>query len=241
MEQLKVAALVAAAGLGLRLGPGAPKALRLLAEESLLVHAVRAVCADPRVVEVVVAVPAAAVDEVTRDLQGVVGVRTTVVAGGVLRQDSVAILLAATGEDITHVLVHDAARPLVPAAVVTRVLDTLGAGRDAVIPVMPVTDTIKTVATTSEGGPEIVAGTVDRARLRAVQTPQGFRRSLLRRAHAQRPADLEATDEAALVELLGVPVVMVPGDAGAFKVTTPFDFTIADVVLADRNGGTDDG
>ncbi len=239
---MRVAALVAAAGLGLRLGPGAPKALRLLAGESLLVHSVRAVCVDPRVVEVVVAVPQEAVADVAADLQGVVHVPVTVVAGGVLRQDSVEILLSAVGDDVSHVLVHDAARPLVPAGTVARVLDELAAGSDAVIPVRPVTDTIKSVAQDPRpnASTEMVAGTVDRAALRAVQTPQGYRCSLLRRAHAHRPENLEATDESSLVELLGEPVAMVPGDPEAFQVTTPFDFTVAESVLAARSGGAAD-
>lgn len=226
---MRVAALFPAAGLGLRLGPGTPKAFRTLAGHSLLQHAVRAVCADDRVDRVMVAVPEGNVAETAADLSQLVRVPVSVVAGGVLRQDSVANLLAALDPSVSHVLVHDAARPFVPVSVVGRVLDALAEGQLAVIPVLPVVDTVKEVTGGRDSGERVVA-TLDRSVLRAVQTPQGFSLEVLVRAFAQLPPGLAATDESSLVERIGVPVVAVAGDQLAFKVTTPFDLAVADSV-----------
>ena len=224
---MRVAALFPAAGLGLRLGPGTPKAFRTLAGHSLLQHAVRAVCADDRVDRVMVAVPEGNVAETAADLSQLVRVPVSVVAGGVLRQDSVANLLAALDPSVSHVLVHDAARPFVPVAVVGRVLDALAEGQPAVIPVLPMVDTVKEVEVGADSAERVVA-TLDRSVLRAVQTPQGFSLEVLLRAFAQLPAGLAATDESTLVERIGVPVTAVAGDQLAFKVTTPFDLAVAD-------------
>jgi 2-C-methyl-D-erythritol 4-phosphate cytidylyltransferase len=109
------------------------------------------------------------------------------------------------------------------------------AGHPAVVPGLPVVDTVKRVAPTEFGVDEVV-GTVDRAQLRAVQTPQGFRRDVLEQAYADAAAagDLDATDDAGLVERLGVPVAVLPGDEQAFKVTRPLDLLLADAVLTQR-------
>jgi 2-C-methyl-D-erythritol 4-phosphate cytidylyltransferase len=215
--------------MGLRLGPGAPKAFRTVAGESLLHLAARAVCADDRVDRLLVAVPPDSIAEVAADLSRIVRVPVSVVAGGVLRQDSVANLLTALDPSVSHVLVHDAARPFVPPAMVARVLDSLSEGHPAVIPVVPVVDTVKEVEAGGNSTERVVA-TLDRSVLRAVQTPQGFNREVLVRAFAQPWSGLAATDEASLVERIGVPVVTVAGDQLAFKVTTPFDLAVADVV-----------
>ena len=197
-----VAVLVPAAGAGLRLGPGGPKALRLLASEPLLVHAVRRVAASPSVRLIVVAAPAAEVEAVRALLAPVAPV--TVVAGGAERQESVALALATVPAEIGIVLVHDAARALTPPALIESVAAAVRAGRPAVIPVLPVVDTIKEV-----GPDETVLGTVDRSVLRSVQTPQGFRHAVLAAAHAAA-AD-PVTDDAGLVEKAGIPVTCVPG------------------------------
>ncbi|HEY0700040.1 MAG TPA: 2-C-methyl-D-erythritol 4-phosphate cytidylyltransferase [Micromonospora sp.] len=218
-----VAVLVPAGGAGVRLGPGAPKALRPLAGEPLLVHAVRRVAAAPSVRTIVVAAPFAELAAVRQLLDPVAPV--LVVAGGATRQDSVAAALAAVPEGPDIGLVHDAARALVPPALVEAVAAAVRGGHDAVIPVLPVVDTIKEVGTG-----EVVLGTVDRSALRAVQTPQGFRRSVLAAAHAG--ADDPLTDDAGLVEKLGVPVVCVPGSEYALKITRPFDLTLAEHLLA---------
>lgn len=218
-----VAVLVPAAGAGVRLGPGGPKALRLLGGEPLLVHAVRRIAAAPSVHTVVVAAPAAEVDAVRRLLASVAPV--LVVAGGAERQESVANALAAVPPGPGIVLVHDAARALTPSALVEAVAAAVRAGHRAVIPVLPVIDTIKEV-----DGDGVVLGTVDRSALRAVQTPQGFRREVLAAAHAAAGDPL--TDDAGLVEQQGVPVFCVPGSEYALKVTRPFDLTLAEHLLA---------
>ena len=218
---MSVGALVPAAGLGVRLGPGAPKALRELAGEPLLVHAVRGLRAAPSIGPVVVAATDVAL---VRDLLASYDV--VVVAGGAERQDSVRRALAALDPAADLVLVHDAARCLTPASVVEAVVGCLRGGAEAVVPVLPVADTVKEVA-----GDRVVA-TPDRSVLRAVQTPQGFRRSVLEAAHAAGlPA---ATDDAGLVEALGGTVRTVAGSEEAFKVTRPLDLLLAEAVLAAR-------
>ena len=224
-----VAVLVPAAGAGVRLGPGRPKALRLLAGEPLLVHAVRRIAAAPSVHTIVVAAPAADVPAVADLLRPVAPV--TVVPGGADRQASVAAALAAVPAQPEIVLVHDAARALTPAALVEAVAAAVRDGRDAVIPVLPVVDTIKEV----DGG-EVVLGTVDRSALRAVQTPQGFRRAVLTAAHAAAADPL--TDDAGLVEKQGVPVVCVPGSEYALKITRPFDLALAEHLISTLPAGT---
>jgi 2-C-methyl-D-erythritol 4-phosphate cytidylyltransferase len=217
-----VAVIVAAAGAGVRLGSGGPKALRLLAGVPLLVHAVRRIAAAPSVHTIVVAAPPSDVSAV-RDLLASVA-PVTVVPGGETRQASVAAALdgVPTGPDI--VLVHDAARALAPSALVESVAAAVRGGHDAVIPVLPVVDTIKEV---SPDG--VVLGTVDRCRLRAVQTPQGFRREVLTAAHTTATDPL--TDDAGLAEKVGVAVSCVPGSEYALKITRPLDLAIAEHLL----------
>ncbi|MFG2055417.1 2-C-methyl-D-erythritol 4-phosphate cytidylyltransferase [Micromonospora sp. NPDC048930] len=218
-----VAVLVPAAGAGVRLGPGAPKALRPLAGEPLLVHAVRRIAGASSVRVIVVAAPAPDVESVRELLAPVAPV--TVVPGGAERQASVAAALAAVPPGPEIVLVHDAARALTPPELVESVAAAVRSGHDAVIPVLPVVDTIKEV----DPG-ERVLGTVDRSALRAVQTPQGFRRSVLAAAHEAAGDPL--TDDAGLVEKQGVPVVCVPGSELALKITRPFDLALAEHLLS---------
>lgn len=222
------AAIVPAAGRGERLGPGAPKALRSIGGIPILVHAVRSLLSSRRIALVVVAAPPNGVDGV-RDLLSEFGEAVHVVAGGDTRQRSVALALEAIPEAHEIVLVHDAARALTPPALVNAVIDAVAAGNDAVIPVLPVADTIKAV----DPSGKTVTATVDRSTLRAVQTPQGFRRSLLVKAHASATAT-DTTDDAGLVERLGLPVTVVPGHTEAFKVTTPFDLLLAEAVWSQR-------
>jgi 2-C-methyl-D-erythritol 4-phosphate cytidylyltransferase len=220
---VSVGALVPAAGSGVRLGPGAPKALRLLAGEPLLLHAVRGLRRAADVGPVVVAAPAADVERVRSLLREL---DVVVVAGGAERQDSVRAALAALPADVDLVLVHDAARCLTPAAVVERVVAALRSGAEAVVPVLPVADTVKRV-----DGDRVVA-TVDRSALRAVQTPQGFRREVLERVHGSTGPAL--TDDAGLVEAAGGTVTTVAGADEAFKVTRPLDLLLAEALLRTR-------
>ncbi|GFJ90904.1 hypothetical protein Prum_045460 [Phytohabitans rumicis] len=149
----------------------------------------------------------------------------TVVPGGADRQESVAAALAAVPAGAEIILVHDAARALAPPELVESVAAAVRAGNDAVIPVLPVVDTVKEI-----GADGVVLGTVDRSALRAVQTPQGFRRAVLEAAHAASSDAL--TDDAGLVEKQGVPVACVPGHTHALKITTPFDLVVAEALLS---------
>ncbi len=152
------------------------------------------------------------------------GIPWCVVSGGPLRQDSVRLGLAAVPAAVRHVLVHDAARPFLTAALVRRVCAGLGDGYPAVIPGLPVKDTIKLV---DAAAPDLVVRTPARECLRAVQTPQGFDAALLRAAHARACADgMRATDDAALMEAMGHPVRIIPGEADNVKITTPEDLAL---------------
>ncbi|MFC9331165.1 2-C-methyl-D-erythritol 4-phosphate cytidylyltransferase [Kitasatospora sp. NPDC057015] len=236
------AAVVPAAGRGERLGPGAPKALRELGGVPLLVHAVRALARSRAVGLVVVAAPPDGVAEVVALLAGH-GLDTAdvrVVAGGATRQESVRLGLAVIPAEVDVVLVHDAARPLVPVEVVDAVAAAVRGGAQAVVPAVPLADTVKRVEPQAGGGPEPVLDTPDRATLRAVQTPQGFRREVLAEVHAKALAEEAGgglppvTDDAGLVERYGGRVVVVPGHEEAFKVTRPLDLVLAEAVLARR-------
>ncbi|WP_307723834.1 2-C-methyl-D-erythritol 4-phosphate cytidylyltransferase [Terrabacter aerolatus] len=216
--------MVVAAGSGSRLGAAVPKAFVPLAGVPLLGHALRGVLSCAAVSEVVVVAPPAhrgdaetLADEVCRELGSTT--RVTVVPGGAERGDSVAAGLGVLGDDVEVVLVHDAARCLTPVAVFDRVVAAVAAGAVAVVPGTAVVDTVKQVD--ADG---LVVATPERASLRAVQTPQGFRREVLERAHA---VSSDATDDAGLVERLGERVLVVEGDPRALKVTTPADLESA--------------
>lgn len=216
-----VAAVLVAAGSGSRLGADVPKAFVTVAGRPLLAHAASRFAAHPGVRDVVIAAPA----ELVGSAAELVG-SARVVAGGRTRQESVARGLAALAPDVDTVLVHDVARAFVPAAVIDRVLGALSAGAAAVVPTVPVADTIRSVA----GG--VLGAVVDRSQLAAVQTPQGFARRVLVAAHASA-LDGSATDDASLVEAAGVSVTAVPGAPEAFKVTVPLDLALAEVIARD--------
>ncbi|TDQ04659.1 2-C-methyl-D-erythritol 4-phosphate cytidylyltransferase [Labedaea rhizosphaerae] len=216
---MSVVALVPAAGRGERLGADLPKALVPVAGAPLLVHAVRGLLDSGCVDHVVVAAPPLHVEQTESLLSGLSPV--TVVAGGADRTSSVRITLDHVVASDTVVLVHDAARAFTPASVIKRVVAAVQSGKPAVIPVLAVTDTIKQVDASG-----VVTATIDRSSLRAVQTPQGFALDVLRRAHAS--AGDTATDDATLVERLGIPVHTVEGHPHALKITTPFDLAIAE-------------
>ena len=221
------AVIVPAAGRGERLGPGAPKALRTLAGQPILLHAVTNLATARDVDLIVVAVPEDAVEE-SRALLAGIDLPVVIVSGGETRQDSVARALLALPPEVDVVLVHDAARPLVPAEVIDRVAAAVRGGADAVIPTLGIVDTVKEVE--PEG---VVVGTVDRSRLHAVQTPQGFARDVLQRAHAASDGG-DATDDAGMVERMGTTVVVVPGHEEAFKITRPLDLVLAEAILVRR-------
>jgi 2-C-methyl-D-erythritol 4-phosphate cytidylyltransferase len=213
--------VVPAAGSGERLAAGVPKAFYQLEGKTLVERAVDGLLESGVVDTVVVAVPPGLADEAKL----ILGDRATVVAGGVNRAESVSLALAALSGNPDFVLVHDAARALTPSALIVRVVDALRGGHDAVVPALPLSDTIKTVDANA-----VVLGTPERAGLRAVHTPQGFAADLLLRAY-QRAGTADFTDDASLVEQLGGQVQVVEGDPLAFKITTQLDLLLAQAIV----------
>ena len=216
-----IVAIVPAAGSGERLAAGVPKAFYQLEGQTLVERAVAGLLESGVVDRVVVAVPADRIDEA----KSVLGDRAIVVAGGADRTESVNLALAALAGDPEFVLVHDAARALTPPALVARVVDALRAGNGAVVPALPLSDTIKAVDANG-----VVLGTPERAGLRAVQTPQGFATDVLLRAY-RRAGTADFTDDASLVEHLGGQVQVVDGDPLAFKITTQLDLLLAQAIV----------
>ena len=208
---MRTIAILLAAGSGTRAGGPAPKQFAMLGGRPMLAHAHDALA--PYVDEVVVVAAANRLDEVRALLAA------RIVGGGASRRASVANGLAAVNAD--RVLVHDAARPFVPAVVVSRVLAALDEA-DGAVPVTAVADTL----VRDDGG------IVPRGGLHRVQTPQGFHLEALRAAHAAWPAGEEATDDGQMVRRLGGHVVLVQGDAMLDKVTYPEDFAAAEARMA---------
>lgn len=235
---MTTAAILTAAGSGTRLGLPGPKALVELAGVPLVLHAARRLAASGVVASIVVTVPPGRAGGFRALLGGPVrpglGVPVTVVEGSTSRQASVAAGLAALPAGVDVVLVHDAARALASPDLVRAVESAVRSGHRAVVPGLPVADTIKQVGDPVDGAAPVVA-TVPRATMRAVQTPQGFDRVLLDAAHAagaDRAADetTAATDDATLVEALGERVWVVPGEEGAMKITTTRDLAVAELL-----------
>lgn len=236
---MTVAAIVVAAGAGRRLGATLPKAFVSACGEPLYVHASRAMARSGAIDAVVLVAPDGYLDEARAallDPAATGGLPLVVVAGGPSRQASVARGLAAVSGGTDIVLVHDAARALTPPALIRDVVHAVRDGHRAVVPGLAVADTIKQVGEADASGARPVEATLDRAQLRMIQTPQGFDRALLERAHRhgeQRAHDeaSAAGDDAALVEALGEPVYVIPGDPQAFKITGPHDLAIAEAML----------
>ncbi|VCU70289.1 2-C-methyl-D-erythritol 4-phosphate cytidylyltransferase [Pigmentiphaga humi] len=232
----RIIAIVPAAGVGARAaGPGAPdgqplrpKQYRHIAGQPMLRHAVQALLADARVEQVVVAVSAED-PWAQAALAGLERV-SCLACGGATRAETVANALARCGAEADDwVLVHDAARPGLPAPVLAALIDACAGDDTGGLVAMPVADTIKAQA----GGPAPrVARTVPRDGLWQAQTPQMFRAALLRKAlaHAQ-VRGLDITDEAGAVEALGLSPRLVPGSLANFKVTWPQDFALIEQLL----------
>ena len=209
----KTAAIIAAAGMGHRLGANLPKSLVKLIDKTLLEHAVANLA--PVAQLLIVTAPAGYEAEYKKLL----GEEVEVITGGVLRSDSIRIAIAKIPNNYEYVLVHDAARALASTRLASEVINQLIRGQQAVIPTLEVIDTIKEVD--NQG---YVRNTLNRASLKIVQTPQGFNRSVLERAHQ---ASEDATDDAALVEALGIKVKTIAGEDQAFKITTKGDIKTA--------------
>ncbi|WP_394284931.1 2-C-methyl-D-erythritol 4-phosphate cytidylyltransferase [Corynebacterium sp.] len=233
----RVYAVVAAAGRGTRLGARVPKAFVNLRGRTLVERSVTAMITSEIVDEVIVLV-SPDMESYARQVLGRAGllddaaeIPVRLVHGGGERADSVWAGLQAIADSDAVVLIHDAARALTPPGMIARVANAVLHGRDAVIPAVPVADTIKQVDVDSE----TVHGTPDRASLRAVQTPQGFDLAQLRAANekyfAAADPGFTATDDSSLMEWHGSSVKVVQGDPMAFKITTPIDLTLARTIV----------
>ena len=227
---MSVAALVLAAGRGVRFGGAIPKAFVLLAGRPLLIHALSAMTATTAVdwvIPIVGASQLAGLSALAPELAPIRGLLAPVV-GGVERQDSMKAGLAALAAEVEFVAVHDAARPLVAPEAVSRVVAAARKSGAAIL-ALPVSDTIKRVR---EGR---IWETPDRSECYAAQTPQVFRVEILREALEKAEADgFLGTDDSQLVERLGVAVEVVPGDPHNIKVTDPSDLRLAERWLRER-------
>ncbi|WP_101574389.1 MULTISPECIES: IspD/TarI family cytidylyltransferase [unclassified Brevibacterium] len=270
--------MVPAAGSGSRLGSAEPKALVRLNGKSLLARSLETIISSGVASTIVVAAPEEFLMSARREIDSisesrpknakssVSDIRITAVAGGNDRIESVQLALKYSG-DADIVLVHDAARALTPPDVFRRVVAAVRAGAEAVVPVLPMADTVRRVETRradadgwqvrvdsgAEFGQnlptvEVLHGDLDRSILRRVQTPQGFAAGTLRRAHekyeddraAGGPGSPVATDDAGLVEHLGVDVVAVDGDEEALKITYPLDLVLGEHIAKKRDEETCD-
>ena len=209
----KTAAIIAAAGMGHRLGANLPKSLVKLLDKTLVEHAVANL--SPVCQLIIVTAPKGYEAQYSQ----ILGDQVSVITGGVLRSDSIRLAISKIPANYEYVLVHDAARALASTTLASSVLNQLIQGEQAVIPALDVVDTIKEVDNNG-----YVRNTLNRASLKAIQTPQGFNRSVLERAHQ---ASEDATDDAALVEALGIAVKVVAGEQCALKITTPADLASA--------------
>ena len=225
---MSVWAILVAAGRGDRLGLDRPKAFARLRGRPLLAESLERLDDAEWVDAIVVAAPAGWEEPATLLAEELgCGKVVSVVTGGAERTDSVRLGLAEVADDAAAVLVHDAARPFLPPDVIERVLVALSEGWDAVVPGVPIPDTVKRV----EG--DAVVETLDREELVAVQTPQAVVAQVLRKALADSSA-APASDCAALVERAGGRVKVVPGDQRLVKVTDAADLELLERLLADE-------
>ncbi|WP_342449138.1 IspD/TarI family cytidylyltransferase [Brevibacterium marinum] len=250
--------MVPAAGSGSRLGSTDPKAFVQLNGKSLLVRSLETIISSGVASTIVVAAPeeflmraveeidsishscaAASLDDDAESVEDAGQNQITAVAGGKDRIESVQIALKhAEAADI--VLVHDAARALTPPGVFRRVAAAVRSGAEAVVPVLPMTDTVRRAERRHSA--EVLHGDLDRSGLRRVQTPQGFAADTLRRAHSlyltdvaeSGPDAIAPTDDAGLVERLGMDVVAVDGDEEALKITYPLDLVLGEHIVTTR-------
>ncbi len=220
----RFAVCLAAAGSGTRMGRSLPKQYLRVAGRPLLMHTVRRFASLRECGQIVIA---------TDDLPRVRALLArhapeapvTVVPGGARRQDSVASALDAVEARFSLVLIHDAARPCTPPALIRQVAQT-AARHGAAILAIPASDTVKCVSE------DVIVSTLDRSRLWLAQTPQAAHRDLWIRAF--RETTIEATDDASLLEALGIPVHIVQGSRSNLKVTTPEDLVFVEALLTPR-------
>jgi 2-C-methyl-D-erythritol 4-phosphate cytidylyltransferase len=230
---LKAAAIIAAAGAGLRMKSAARKQYLVLEGIPVLARSVRLFLDHPAFTEIIVVIPPGD-DKVVRELlRPYISLgRLKLVEGGTSRQESVGNGLKAISAEAELVAVHDAARPLATPGLLALLLDS-AALWGAAIPVIQLSDTLKEV---DEAG--FVQATPAREKLRLVQTPQLFKRDLLEKAYLTfQDVGGKATDDAALVELLGEPVITVPGEQSNFKITSSLDLFLASLILKGAGSG----
>lgn len=230
---IRIGFIIVAGGSGLRMGAGIPKQFLPLGGRPVLLRTMEAIAAAVPEAETVVVLPAAHIGtlhELCERFGCTVRYRAT--AGGASRFESVEAGLKALPDDCSLIAVHDGVRPLVTADMIRRGLDCARTNRTAV-PVIPVTDTIREV--TAEGS----SHTIDRSKLRAVQTPQIFDGELLRRAYRDAAAMNDKsrfTDDASVVEDFGTAISLYEGSRENLKLTTPADMTIAEAILSLHEG-----
>jgi 2-C-methyl-D-erythritol 4-phosphate cytidylyltransferase len=225
---MKTLAIIPAGGLGRRMGGEVPKQFLPLAGVPVLVHTLRAFQRSPLIDEIFLVVPEREIPGVRRDI--VQGHRLSKVAaifaGGAERQDSVANALTHVREEHGIVLVHDAVRPFVTAEMIRRVVAAATEHGAAAVG-LPVRDTVKRVSAAG-----VVEKTEDREGLWLTQTPQAFRRQVIRAAYEKAAQDgFVGTDDASLVERIGGFVRMIPGDHDNIKMTTPADLELGAIII----------
>lgn len=225
-----ISVIIPAAGQGKRFGAGKNKAFVLLAGKTILERTVTAFSALPEIGEIIIVVAPDEVDDIKNQVKLYPNPETVkVVAGGSERQYSIENALVAVSDKAEIILVHDGARPLISQPVIQQVIKSVRKNSAAIVAV-PVKDTIKVA---DPGG--FVASTPKRSELWAVQTPQGFKRELLMKAYRKaREEKFLGTDDSSLVERLGIPVKIVPGEYENLKITTPEDLPIANLILTEN-------
>lgn len=219
-----VSAIIAAGGRGLRLGADRPKQFLEIGGRSILEMSAAALAASGRINHIIVALPE---DHLAHagDRWAPLETPVTFVAGGARRQDSVANAFSTSPPDADIVLIHDAARPFVTNDLIARTIDAAQA-HGAAIAAIAVRDTVKQAGHAAADGSRPIRATIPRDTIFLAQTPQAFRRDVLARA-LDDGRSIDATDEAMLVERLGLPVHVVDGDARNIKITTPEDLATA--------------
>jgi 2-C-methyl-D-erythritol 4-phosphate cytidylyltransferase/2-C-methyl-D-erythritol 2,4-cyclodiphosphate synthase len=223
----KVTAIIAAAGSGRRMGGKINKQYIMLNDMPVLARSVSAFENNPYVDDIIIVVRKGEEELCIKEI--VEKYRffkvSSVIAGGDDRYDSVREAIKILSYETSYVLIHDGARPLVKSETINAVLETC-AEHGTAIPAVPLKDTVKCI----DG--DVITCTPDRSILRAVQTPQGFKRSVIDHAYASPKSDTPVTDDASLVEPLGIPVHIVEGDYGNIKITTPSDVLMAEHLLS---------
>ena len=219
-----VSAIIAAGGRGLRFGADRPKQFLEIGGRSILQTSIEALAASDRVDEIVVALPEPYLGDVAKAWPAA-SKRLAFVAGGARRQDSVANAFAQSSPAADVIVIHDAARPFVTADLIARTVDAAHA-HGAAIAAIAARDTVKQAGDPDRDGSRPIRATIPRDTVFLAQTPQAFRRDVLARA-LEEGQSIDATDEAMLVERLGLPVHVVEGDVRNVKITTAEDLATA--------------